>query len=125
MELKEGLMFEQSTIVTPDMSAIKVGSGLVDVLATPAMIAFVEKVCSEAIMPYLQPNEVSVGLEVNTRHVAASKIGSKITCKARINQIVKNRIAFSVAIYEGEKIIGMIGHIRCVVDKQKFLDKLK
>lgn len=125
MELKVGLVFEKEMTVTPDMSAIKVGSGLVDVFATPSLIAFVEQTCSEAIAPALKPEEVTVGVEVNAKHMAPSKIGAKVKCACRILQIEKNKIQFTCIITDNGKMVGVVGHTRCIVDKNKFMSKVK
>lgn len=124
MEIKPGLMFEQTITITPEMSAIKVGSGLVDVFATPSMIALIEQTCSQAIMPYLEQGEVSVGIDINCKHVAASKIGAKVKCATRILQVVKNKINFTAVVTDNGKIVGIANHTRCIVDKQRFLNGL-
>lgn len=125
MELKEGLVFEQTITVTPDMSAMKVGSGLVDVFATPSMIAFIEKTCSDGITNYLEKGKVTVGVEINAKHVAPSKIGTNVKCVARILKIEKNKILFTVVIIDNDKIVGTASHTRCIVDKAEFLAKVK
>lgn len=125
MELKENSVHEQYLTVSPDMSAIKVGSGVVDVFATPSMIAFIEKTCCDAITPTLEPNKVSVGAEINVKHVAPSKIGAKVKCVARVLKIEKNRVLFTAVVIDNDKIVGTASHTRCIVDKDKFLAKVK
>lgn len=113
-----------SKTVTPDDSAIKVGSGLVDVFATPALIALCEKTSSQLLSEYLDEGEVSVGINVNIDHVAASKIGANVKCVATIKKIEGRKIYFDLVVYEKDKIVGKGQHIRCVVNKQKFLERL-
>ncbi|MCQ2748087.1 MAG: thioesterase family protein [Mycoplasmoidaceae bacterium] len=124
MELKEGLLFEKTLKVTPEMSAIKVGSGLVDVFATPSLITFVEQTCSQAIAPALEKDEVTVGVEVNAKHMAPSKIGAIVKCSARILQIAKNKILFTCVVTDNDKMVAIVSHTRCRVNKEKFLANL-
>lgn len=125
MELKEGLVHEELMTVTPQMSAVNVGSGLVDVFSTPSMIAFIEKTCSRAIIPSLDEQHVSVGMEINVKHIAPSKIGAQVKCVAKILKIEKNKVLFDAVVTDNNKIVGTANHTRCIVNKQKFLDNLK
>lgn len=124
MAINKGLTYSETITVTPEMSAIKVGSGLVDVFATPSMIALIEKTCSDAIKNCLQPNEVTVGIEINTKHVAASKIGASIKCDVSVVDVIKNRVFFNTTVTDNGKVVGTATHVRCIVDKQRFINTL-
>lgn len=125
MELQQGKTFTHTFVVSPQMSAIQVGSGLVDVLATPAMIAQIEKFASEDIATFLQPNEVTVGYEINVKHLLPSKIGATIKCVITITQIVKNRICLTAEVIDNDKTVATATHTRVIVDKQRFSERLK
>ena len=66
-----GITGHLEEVVTPEMSAARVGSGLVDVLATPMMIALIEKTCNECVLPHLEAGQGTVGTLVNVAHTAA------------------------------------------------------
>ena len=125
MEIKPDLVEESTMTITPEMSAIKVGSGLVDVFATPSMIAFIEKTCSDAIADSLEQGKVSVGVEINAKHVLASKIGNTVKCVARVLKTEKNKVLFTAVVIDNDRIVGTASHTRCIVDKVKFLANVK
>lgn len=119
-----GITFEKQMTVEPKHSAMMYGSGLVDVFSTPAMIAFMEQTCNELLLPYLEQNEVSVGIEVCVKHLKATPIGDTVTCKAEIKEIVKNKITFSVEAFDNKGKIGEGTHRRAVVNKELFFQNL-
>ncbi|MBQ0045851.1 MAG: hypothetical protein KBS35_03105 [Mycoplasma sp.] len=125
MELQQGQIFTHTFVVTSQMSAIQVGSGLVDVLSTPAMIAQMEKFASQDIAKFLQPNEVTVGFDINVKHLLPSKIGTTIKCVTTVTQIVKNRIGLTIEVTENDKTVATATHTRVIVDKKRFIEGLK
>jgi fluoroacetyl-CoA thioesterase len=111
--------------VTPEKSAAAVGSGLLPVYSTPSMIALMEKTASAAVEPFLGPGQVTVGSEIHVRHKKASAIGSLITCRARLHSVEENRLQFDVEAYDENQLIGEGTHIRYIVDRERFMNKLK
>lgn len=101
-------------------SARNFGSGFVDVLSTPALIGFMEKTCNDLLHQFLEENEVSVGIEVNVKHIKATKIGDTIRCLAEIINAEKNKISFRVEAFDSAGKIGEGTHKRAVVDKERF-----
>lgn len=124
MALAIGLTHSNLHIVKPEESAAKVGSGLVDVYATPAMIALCEKVASETVQPDLAENEVTVGTEVHINHTNAVKIGKEVKCTAQLIKIEGRKLTFRLVVTSEGKLIGLGQHMRYIVDKQRFIDKL-
>ena len=59
------------------MSAARVGSGLVDVFATPMLVALVEQTCYESVLPHLDEGQGTVGTLVNVSHTSATPIGKR------------------------------------------------
>jgi len=119
-----GTIKTESHIVNENESAAKVGSGLVDVYATPSLVALCEKICSDLVKNWLEPGQVTVGMEINLKHTAASKIGAEVKCTAQLIKVDGRKLHFRLAGFEGEKMICLGNHTRCIVDKQRFLDKL-
>lgn len=111
--------------VTPDKSAAAVGSGLLPVYSTPSMIALMEKTASAAVEPLLGPGQVTVGSEIHVYHKKASAIGAQITCRARLQSVEENRLQFEVEAYDENQLIGEGTHIRYIVDRERFMNKLK
>ncbi|MBQ9546010.1 MAG: thioesterase family protein [Bacteroidales bacterium] len=109
--------------VDPAQSAAAIGSGLVDVFATPMMIALMERTCNESVVPYLDEGLTTVGTHIDISHTAATPIGMKVRCKSELIEIDGRRLVFSVAAYDEAGVIGEGKHERFIVDRDKFQSK--
>ncbi|HZA24789.1 MAG TPA: thioesterase family protein [Dehalococcoidia bacterium] len=87
----------------------------VDKFSTPSMIRLMEQASSEAVAEYLEEGQVTVGFEVNVRHLAPADIGETITAYAEMTEIDRNRVTFKVEAYEGERKIGEGTHRRGII----------
>lgn len=116
---------EEKEIVNANNVATVVGSGSVEVFATPAMIALMEKTANNSLRNYLPEDCVSVGVEINTKHIKASAIGKEIVCKSELIKVDGKKLFFNISAYEGGDMIGQASHTRVVVNKEKFLNNLK
>lgn len=115
--------YEQT--VTPEMSAARVGSGLVDVFATPMLVALVEQTCYESVLPHLDEGQGTVGTLVSISHTSATPIGKRVWCDSELTEVDRRRLVFSVKAYDEAGPIGEGTHERFVIDTAKFMDKLK
>jgi predicted thioesterase len=111
--------------VTKENCASAIGSGALDVFATPSMIALMENAACEAIKASLQPGESSVGTKVNISHLKASALEDSITATATLTEIDGRRLVFEVVANDSKGIIGEGTHERFVINVEKFLSKLK
>ena len=111
--------------VTKENCASAIGSGALDVFATPSMIALMENAACEAIKASLQPEESSVGTKVNISHLKASALEDTITATATLTEIDGRRLVFEVVANDSKGIIGEGTHERFVINVEKFLSKLK
>lgn len=111
--------------VTKENCASAIGSGALDVFATPSMIALMENAACEAINASLQPGESSVGTKVNISHLKASALEDTITATATLTEIDGRRLVFEVVANDSKGIIGEGTHERFVINVEKFLSKLK
>jgi predicted thioesterase len=97
----------------------------VEVFATPAMIALMEKTANNSLRNHLPKGCVTVGVEINTKHIKASGLGKEIVCKSELIKVDGKKLFFNISAYEGEDMIGQASHTRVVVNKEKFLNNLK
>ena len=109
--------------VTSEMSAARVGSGLVEVFATPMMIALVEKTCNESVLPYLDEGQGTVGTLVNVAHTAATPIGMRVWCESELVEVDRRRLVFKVNAFDECGPIGEGSHERFIIDTAKFAAK--
>lgn len=118
-----GIKHTVTEIVTNEKTAANVGSGLLPVYATPAMIALMEKCASECVAPYIEEGRSSVGTMLNVKHLAASPIGIRITCTATLTQIDGRRLVFSLEASDEKGPIGEGTHERFIIDVDRFMTK--
>lgn len=123
--LQPGIKGHHEQIVTPEMSAARVGSGLVDVFATPMLVALVEQTCYESVLPHLDEGQGTVGTLVNVSHVSATPIGMRVWCDSELVEVDRRRLVFHVQAYDEAGLIGEGTHERFVIDTERFMQKLQ
>jgi len=121
--LELGLSYEFEMTVEPSHAASTFGSGGVDVLATPYLIANMEIASFHAVESKLEEGFTTVGTKVNIEHIAATPIGMKATFKVKLIEINKARLLFEVEAYDEKDKIGSGTHERCIINKEKFMAK--
>lgn len=113
----------QTMVVTQEDTALHVGSGTLPVLATPRMIAFMEKTACMLVQPSLTDGQTTVGTQVQVRHIAATPVGMEITCTATLMEIDRKRLLFRVEASDSHGQIGEGTHERFIVDSERFLSR--
>jgi len=124
-DLVLGNSFSTSLTVTFKDSAASYGSGLVEVFATPAMIAMMENTAHLSVQPALPMGAITVGTEVNIKHLKATPLGMIVTCNATLIEIDGKKLVFNVEAFDQNGLIGTGTHVRFIVDSKKFMSKLK
>lgn len=119
-----GLTYENEEVVTMEKSAIRIGSGDLEVYSTPSMIALMEKTAMLSVAPFLDQGDSTVGGFINISHLRPTAIGKKVKCSSRITDVKEKKIEFEVEVYEGETCIGKGSHIRFVINKTTFMNRL-
>lgn len=123
--IKVGLKYESQTVVSTTNTANTLGSGDMEVFATPAMIALMENAAMMAVAPYLDEGASTVGIEMATSHIKASPIGATITASAELISAEGRKLSFKVKAWDEQGVIGEGNHTRFVVDRERFLSKVK
>lgn len=121
--LKTGIKGHQELVVTQELTAKNMGSGVMDVFATPAMLALMEKTAFTSVAEYLNEGCGSVGTKVDIEHVASSPVGMKITCDSELIEIEGTKLVFKVEAYDEKGLIGKGTHERFIVENKKFQEK--
>ena len=121
--LKTGIKGHQELVVTQELTAKNMGSGVMDVFATPAMLALMEKTAFTSVAEYLNEGCGSVGTKVDIEHVASSPVGMKITCDSELIEIEGRKLVFKVEAYDEKGLIGKGTHERFIVENKKFQEK--
>ena len=122
MEL--GLKYESVVVASEANSAKTMGSGDMDVFATPAMVALMENAAMLAVAAHLPEGSATVGTHMNTSHIKASALGATITASAELTEVEGRKLTFAVKAWDEKGVIGEGVHTRFVVDRERFLSKL-
>lgn len=122
--MEKGLTFTANTKVCNENSARVMGSGDLDVFATPAMVALMENAAMNAVAPALPDGSTTVGAYIETSHVKPSGIGENVSAKAVLDEIDGRKLTFSITASDSKGLIGEAKHVRYIVDREKFMSKL-
>ena len=125
MNIELNKQFSQQYTVTENNTAKFMGSGDLDVLATPSLVAFMENAAKNYLNSFLTENLGSVGSNININHIAPTLVGKKIIITGKITQVIKDKIIiFSLEAFENDKKIGDAEHTRVIINNEKFISKL-
>jgi predicted thioesterase len=122
--LKEGLVFTQEIEVTEKDTAKSHGSGKLDVFATPAMIALMENTAVKCIDADLKEGFDTVGIEINAKHIKATKVGGKVSCTAKLVTVDGKKLAFEIEAKDQDGPIGTASHKRYIIEPEKFMSRI-
>jgi fluoroacetyl-CoA thioesterase len=122
--IQPGMSKEETYRVEEEYSAIHVGSGSVRVLATPWMIAFMERVARKFVGELLPAGFSSVGVRVDVQHLAPSPVGSQVTARAEVISVEGGKVNFHVEAWDEQEKIGAGSHQRVVIDEARFLRRV-
>lgn len=109
--------------VTEQNTAKAMGSGILDVFATPAMIALIEATASESVASSLDDGSSTVGTHLDIAHSSASPVGIEVVCETELVEIDRRRLVFKAVVRDSAGEIGSGTHERFIVDNTKFMSK--
>jgi fluoroacetyl-CoA thioesterase len=128
-ELKPGLRHVQTLCVDQSLTVPAVSSAFAfddmpPVFATAFMVGFIEWACIEALRPFLDPTERTVGTHVDVSHTAATPVGLTVTASVELVSIEGRKLRFKVACADDQGPIGEGLHERVVIDLTKFMTRV-
>lgn len=123
--IETGLTHTSETVVADNNTAIALGSGDMPVFATPAMMALMENAAMLAVADELPEGCTTVGGHIESSHIRSTKVGDAVRAVAEVAKVEGKKIFFKVTAFAGDDMIGEGEHLRFVVDKEKFLSRLK
>ena len=119
------IMGAAESAVLKDKLASYIGSGSLDVYATPSMVALMEKSACECIADYLENDETTVGTEISIKHLSATPEGMAVRAEAELVGLNGREFVFSIKAYDETGLIGEGEHKRFLVYGEKFTAKAK
>jgi len=123
--LQTGLKGKSEITVTEDKTARAMGSGELDVLATPAMIALIEETAWRSLAPHLAPGESTVGTKLEISHLAATPVGMTVSCETEVIEVDRRRIVLRAEVFDACGKIGEGLHERFLVQSERFLARAR
>ena len=115
-----GLNAESGITVAESDTAAKLGSGLVPVFGTPALVALMESAAVKALDGNLDAGQTTVGTWIDVRHLAATPVGMKVRAWAELTAVDGRRLTFQIEAWDESEKIGEAAHERFVMDMEKF-----
>ncbi|MDD3406099.1 MAG: thioesterase [Sphingobacteriia bacterium] len=96
------------------------GSGEADVLATPAMVALMEKTAYMSVNAQLEQGQTTVGTMITIEHLSATPVGMDVFCESKLINIDGKRLTFEVKAFDKSGCIGEGTHERFIVNSERF-----
>lgn len=119
-----GLKHISELTVIDAVTAVKVGSGDMPVLATPMLMALMENAAMLAVRDALPEGCTTVGGHIESSHLKPSKVGDVVRAEAEVTKVDGKKIVFKVSAHSGDTLLGEGTHLRFIVDRDKFMSKV-
>jgi fluoroacetyl-CoA thioesterase len=123
-ELKVGLTFEKTITVNESHAARHLAGKGIQVFSTPEMVRLMEECALEGVLPYLQPNQNTVGIRVEMRHLAATPVGMRVTARCTLVEIDRRRLVFQAEVHDELDKVGEGVNERFIVEREKHEQRL-
>ena len=122
--ITNGMSAERRLVVPAERTVGHFVPGMPMVYATPMMILEMELASSDAIRPCLQPGWITVGTEVDIRHLGASLVGATVRVTGKVVSVERRVIRFEVEAFEGTRKLGEGRHARGLINVESFNKRL-
>jgi len=123
MEMTVGTKHEVEITVTEELTAAKMKSGSLSVLATPYMVALMEQAASELCDRFVDEGISTVGTALDISHLAPTCVGGKVKASATLTAFDGRKASFDVEAYDDAGLIGKGTHERFTIKIDSFMKK--
>lgn len=121
--LEKGIRGTGSQLVTAQNTAAALGSGLLEVFATPALVALAEKTCWQSVAAELDEGCGTVGTKLELEHTAPTPVGMTVTCESELVAVEGRKLVFRVEMHDEKGPVGGGTHERFIINNAKFSAK--
>ena len=126
--LEAGIRGQAAAAITAENTARAMGSGTLEVFATPALAALAEEACWRSVAPELEPGCLepgcsTVGAKLSLEHTAPTPVGMHVTCDSELIAVEGRKLTFTVAMRDEKGPVGQGVHERVIINDAKFLAK--
>ncbi len=121
--LTVGISNEITKTVTKETTAAALGSGMLEVYATPAMVALMEETCMKSVQEELEAGSGTVGTGLTIHHTSATPVGMSVRCVSKLVEVDGRKLIFDVQAFDQAGLIGQGTHERFIIENDKFFQK--
>jgi thioesterase superfamily protein len=121
--MKVGIKNQIKKTVVEELTAKVMGSGRLDVFATPAMVAMMEEAAHTSVEAELEEGQGTVGTSMTVSHIAATPVGMEVTCESELVEVDGRKLVFEIKAMDEVGLIGEARHERFIIENEKFLAK--
>lgn len=121
--MQTGIKGKQSIKVDETNTARTMGSGTLDVFATPAMIALMEQTAWKSVESELEEGTGTVGTHLEVSHDAPTPLGMEVTCESVLTAVNGRELTFEVKAYDERGMVGKGIHKRFIINEERFMEK--
>lgn len=123
-EIPVGAAATRRVVVTKEMTVGHFAPEMPEVYGTLMLVFHMEMTAVDAIKPFLPEGWVSVGIEVNITHLAATPVGATVTLKATVTAVGERDVFFAVEAHDGVDLIGEGTHRRAPIEVARFMKRV-
>jgi predicted thioesterase len=123
VNLETGLRGDAKMIVSDADTARALGSGTVDVLGSPRLVALCEEACCNAVDNVLEPGMTTVGMRIQFDHLQPTPVGAEVLAEAVLEKIEGRRLKFTVSASDSGGLVAAGKITRVLVDLERFMAK--
>ena len=121
--LETGIKGTRTVTVNESNTAKVMGSGTLDVFATPALIALMEETCWRSVANELEEGSGTVGTLLEIKHTAPTPVGMEVICESVLTEVDGRRLVFEVTAHDAKGVVGEGSHERFIIQNEKFQAK--
>lgn len=124
MEIGQKLELEYDVLASDSAKALSISEedDFPMVFATSRMIALMELAAARLMKPLLSDGELSVGVNVNVNHIAATPTGTQVKAVAEYAGLKGKLHTFKVYLYDKGGLAGDGEHTRAIVNTDRLLE---
>ena len=122
--LKVGMKGYAETVVSMENTAKKMGSGTMNVFATPAMVALMENAAMKSVADTIAGDETTVGAQVSVSHLRPTPLADTVNATATLVEIDGRKLTFRVIAEDSKGLVGEGTHVRYIVNRERFVSKI-
>ena len=119
-----GKKYTSTLVVEEKHLACQVGSGDLRVLATPMMMALMENAAMRCVADELDTGSTTVGGQISSSHLKPTGLGHTVTATAELIAVEGRKLKFRISASDEEGLIGEGEHLRFVVGRERFMQKV-